>query len=161
VMLLLYMTPVLGIITWTLAGVLGLGASTLAFMAAYRREYPKKPKRPKEAKDTKEQPPAAVDEPPFAPGAQAGAVEAAPALVPETPAVVHETPVSDAPPQQTSFGFPRAEFVERLAAFTLDVILILIVANVFDLDRYHDGPLGRVGMMLAIAYHVGFWTWKG
>jgi uncharacterized RDD family membrane protein YckC len=58
-------------------------------------------------------------------------------------------------------ALPRAAFVERLAAFTLDFILVVIVAQVLNLDRNIDAPLGRAGMLLAIAYHVGFWTWKG
>ena len=58
-------------------------------------------------------------------------------------------------------ALPRGAFIERLAAFTLDFILIVIVAQVLNLDRNIDGPLGRAGMLLAIAYHVGFWTWKG
>ena len=35
-----YMVPILGFVTWTMMGVFGLGASTLAFVAAYRRENP-------------------------------------------------------------------------------------------------------------------------
>jgi uncharacterized RDD family membrane protein YckC len=58
-------------------------------------------------------------------------------------------------------AYPRAVFIERLAAFTLDFILIVIVAQVLNLDRNIDAPLGRVGLLLAIAYHVGFWTWRG
>ena len=44
VMCIAYMIPVIGLITWAMAGVFGLGAATLAFHAAYRRENPKKPK---------------------------------------------------------------------------------------------------------------------
>jgi hypothetical protein len=35
-----YMIPVLGLATWAIASVLGLGAATLAFMGAYKREQP-------------------------------------------------------------------------------------------------------------------------
>jgi len=35
-----YMIPLLGIITWGIAGVMGLGSAALTFMAAYRREAP-------------------------------------------------------------------------------------------------------------------------
>src|SRR6185369_511106 len=35
-----YMVPILGFVTWTMMGVFGLGASALAFVAAYRRENP-------------------------------------------------------------------------------------------------------------------------
>ncbi len=37
---LLYMIPIVGLITWALVGVSGLGAATMAFMSAYRRENP-------------------------------------------------------------------------------------------------------------------------
>ena len=37
---LLYMVPILGLMTWALVGVFGLGAATQAFMAAIRRERP-------------------------------------------------------------------------------------------------------------------------
>jgi uncharacterized RDD family membrane protein YckC len=52
---------------------------------------------------------------------------------------------------------PRAAFVERLAAFALDAILIMIVVQV--LDVRHDEA--RIGFLLALAYHVTFWTLKG
>ncbi len=38
-----YLIPLLGIITWAIVAVLGLGSSWLTFMAAYRRENPAKP----------------------------------------------------------------------------------------------------------------------
>jgi uncharacterized RDD family membrane protein YckC len=52
--------------------------------------------------------------------------------------------------------FPRATFLDRVAAFALDCLLVGIAVLVLDLSR-HDGwfPL------LLLAYHVGFWAWKG
>src|SRR5258708_8989078 len=38
-----YIVPVLGFVTWTLVGIIGLGAASLAFMRAYRRENPAPP----------------------------------------------------------------------------------------------------------------------
>ena len=52
---------------------------------------------------------------------------------------------------------PRAAFVDRLAAFALDAVLIVIIVNVLDIR--HEG--GRVGFLVALAYHVAFWTLKG
>ena len=46
---LLYMIPIVGLITWALVGVSGLGAATIAFMSAYRRENPTPPKARKPA----------------------------------------------------------------------------------------------------------------
>ena len=47
IMCVAYMIPVLGFVTWALAGVFGLGASTLAFFSAYRRENPTPPRKVK------------------------------------------------------------------------------------------------------------------
>jgi uncharacterized RDD family membrane protein YckC len=55
---------------------------------------------------------------------------------------------------------PRAAFLERLAAFALDLVLVLILVNIFDFNRYdRDWPAS--GFLIALMYHVGFWTWKG
>ena len=51
IMCIAYMIPVLGFVTWALAGVFGLGASTLAFFSAYRRENPKPPRKVKVGPD--------------------------------------------------------------------------------------------------------------
>ena len=52
--------------------------------------------------------------------------------------------------------YPRATFLDRVAAFALDAILVGIAVNVLDLTR-HDGwfPL------LLVAYHIAFWAWRG
>ena len=47
VMCIAYMIPIVGFVTWALAGVFGLGASTMAFFSAYRRENPKPPRKVK------------------------------------------------------------------------------------------------------------------
>ena len=52
--------------------------------------------------------------------------------------------------------FPKATFLERLCAFALDVALVFIANGVLDLTRYDGGPI-----LLLLAYHIGFWTWKG
>ena len=67
IMCVAYMIPVLGFVTWALAGVFGLGASTLAFFSAYRRENPKQPKKVKVVTP----PPSAPSEP-FAPSGPSG-----------------------------------------------------------------------------------------
>jgi len=52
--------------------------------------------------------------------------------------------------------YPRATFLDRVAAFALDAVLVAIAVNLLDLSR-HDGwfPL------LLIAYHIAFWAWRG
>jgi uncharacterized RDD family membrane protein YckC len=53
-------------------------------------------------------------------------------------------------------GFPRAAFLDRVAAFALDCVLVGIMVLVLDLSR-HDGAFP----LLLISYHIGFWAWQG
>ena len=173
IMCIAYMIPVLGFVTWGMAGVLGLGASTLAFFAAYRRENPKPPKKSKTPVVTPDVPPSAPV-PPVTPVTAFGAVapaEAAPlaeeplyaAIVPPEPAVGAVASAGAVALTAEPSGLimlPRAAFLERLAAFALDVILVIILVNIFDFDRYdRDWPGSAI--LIALMYHVGFWTWKG
>ncbi len=136
-----YMIPFIGILLWVLAGVFGLGAATLAFYSSYRRENPKPPK------------PAPVVPPP------------APPLVPDESvplqaAVAVEPESAPGPPiLQNAIAFPRATFAERLGALVLDAIAVAIVAQLLSLDRHGD-PGNRLIVLLALVYHVGFWTWR-
>ena len=58
------MIPVLGFVTWAMAGVFGLGASTVAFFSAYRRENPRPPRKVKTpAPDARRPPAPAADMP--------------------------------------------------------------------------------------------------
>jgi uncharacterized RDD family membrane protein YckC len=130
-----YMIPVLGLIAWIMVGVFGLGSATLAFAAAYRRENP----------------PSVVPVP---------AVAAAPAFRPELIPPPAATKAADpaaagfsAPPAPEAAGFPHAAFRDRLAAFVLDVILVVIAHGLLDLRS-------RSILLLLLVYHVGFWAWK-
>jgi uncharacterized RDD family membrane protein YckC len=156
VMCIAYMIPVLGFVTWALAGVFGLGASTLAFMSAYRRENPKPPRKIKVAP---------VEPPPSAPAPAApspSVAYAAPAAAPAAEEPLYAavaTPAESVPVAAASelVVLPRAAFLDRLAAFSLDAILIIIAVQVLDFDR----EFARVGFLLALVYHVSFWTLKG
>jgi uncharacterized RDD family membrane protein YckC len=149
-----YMIPVLGFVTWALAGVFGLGASTLAFMSAYRRENPKPPRKIKVAP---------MEPPPPAPapaGPSPSVAYAAPAPPAEEPLYAAVAAPAEPVPVATASELvvlPRAAFLDRLAAFSLDAILIIIAVQVLDFDR----EFARVGFLLALAYHVSFWTLKG
>lgn len=164
VMCIAYMIPVLGMVTWIMAGIIGLGASTQAFFAAYRRENPRPPKKSKVPPPVE---PAAP--PPFAPPP-----DAAPAMASEVPplASLPTFQAADEPlyaaiaaPAEPAVGpestalvmLPRAVFLERLAAFALDVVLVIMIVNLFDFD--HDWE--NKGLFIALVYHIGFWTWKG
>lgn len=143
-----YMVPVLGFLAWTMLGVLGLGAAALAFVSGYRRENPAPARRVRA--DAGPPPPAAAPaaapyDPRAAAGDQAPGGQFSGPAPPVLPGVVSDLT-----------AFPRAAFLERFAAFVLDVILVLIVHQIIDLSR-GDSAI----FLLLLAYHIGFWTWKG
>lgn len=148
VILVAYMVPVLGFAAWTMVGVFGLGAATLAFISAYRRENPA-PVRVC---------PPVTPAPPLSPPPAYRYEAAPPPTADDAPATaVSPPPVSTAPVMASELAsFPRAAFLDRAAAFVLDVILVLIAQEVLDLTR-RDSAI----FLLLLAYHVGFWTWKG
>jgi hypothetical protein len=144
VICLAYMVPVLGFVTWTIMGVFGLGASTLAFLAAYRRENPV---------------PVPREPPPPAPASavihQQGDVIMTSS---ETNAVVFDHPGPTIASTATSdlASFPHAWFRDRLAAGFLDLILVVFASRVLD-QITRDNAI----FLMLLAYHIGFWTWKG
>ena len=167
---LLYAVPIVGLMTWALVGVLGLGSASLTVMAALRRERAKR--RPKV-----EPPPAPADlnrePPPSSP-----AVPAMPMMASAGPPVAYEPPPMasmpiEPPPPPPMPGVPagafaaaavplttRATFVDRLVAGALDLLFVAFVFNVF-LDRLFLWPDGQVWLFLCFAYFVTFWAWKG
>jgi uncharacterized RDD family membrane protein YckC len=134
VILLAYMVPVLGLVAWTAVGLLGIGSATLAFVAAYRKENPLLPV-----------PERLVPRPVYA----AADVEAAQV----EPAVTPLPPLSSGTDMT---AFPRATFVERLAAGVLDLILVVIVSQVLDSVTPEDAIF-----VLLLGYYAAFWAWKG
>ena len=158
-LVLAYMVPVLGLVTWGLASVMGLGAATATFRTHIRRErksaappaapVPEPSASPAVAAATVAQAPVMLDPPPTVPTA----VEPPPAL---------EVPVFEPPPPPPLFNqglaqFPRATFLDRVAAFALDCILVAITNQVlFDVHRNDD-----LFPVLLLAYHIGFWAWRG
>jgi uncharacterized RDD family membrane protein YckC len=144
---LLYMVPIVGIVTWALAGVFGLGSASLTVMGALRRERPPAP--------------------PKAPGVREASVpletpfQAVPPVEPYATAAPEPPPAPPSPPPSGLALMPRATFIQRLAAGALDVLLVLFVFNMF-LDHLfwfrHDVD-GQ--MFLLLAYFIVFWSWKG
>lgn len=163
-----YMIPVIGLATWAIVGMLGLGSSTLAFMSAYRRENPK-PAQPPAAAPPPPVPatytPADPDQPPPSP-APAAAASFAPSDPP--PAMAYQTmagpggvaaamPFAGAPaaiPPSVLATMPKALFRDRLAAFAVDVVLIAAAVNVLGADP------DEMFVPIVLAYFVGMWTWK-
>ncbi len=135
-----YMVPLLGLAAWGTLGVFGLGGATLAFIAGYRRENPL--------------PTPSVQSPARSPGPDETVRDTA--VSPDSGARIPRTsePLTFAGSDLVSF--PRATFRDRLLAFVLDVILVLIAKELLDLTQ-RDSAI----FLLLLAYHIGFWTWKG
>jgi uncharacterized RDD family membrane protein YckC len=142
VITLAYMIPVLGFVTWALLGVFGLGAAALAFIVAYRRENPALP--PRETSPELRQAPSTLTSSATS-DVGAGPTRPEPPAIASAPAIASDLVL-----------FPRASFRDRLAAFVLDVILVVFVYQVLDVFR-RDNTI----FLLLLAYHIGFWTWKG
>lgn len=161
VIALLYIIPVVGLMTWALVGVFGLGSAVLAFFSALRRENPQAPKR---VAVTPPAPPSQVPAP--HPAAYENTLPVTPTSAPQNPenppppsasasAWVHpQTPAVSA----DLTAFPRAEFIQRLAAFALDLLLVFIVYQLVGGNRYNEGERY---LFFVLVYYVGFWTWKG
>jgi uncharacterized RDD family membrane protein YckC len=151
-----YMIPVLGVLTWAMSAVFGLGGATLAFFSAYRRENPKRPKKTVVAVPAAPAAAAAVANTPIDMQPEARFETAVPPAVPEP-----ERPVAVVAPTGLA-AFPHASFVDRLAAFALDVVLVVLAAQVIRVDRlFADYPsIESNVLLLGLAYHIAFWTWK-
>jgi len=165
VMCVAYVIPVIGFMVWALAGVFGLGAATLAFHSAYRRENPKPPKK------VRSEPPPPPPIPPSEtvagsslPLGEPDRVEPAAAVAVDLPppggSYVPQGGTFLPPAREALVAFPKAEFMERLAGLAIDAIAIAIIAQLLSLD-HHGDPGERLMIFLALVYHVGFWTWKG
>jgi RDD family len=140
---LLYMVPVLGFVTWTMMGVFGLGASTLAFFAEYRRENPAPiPRGPVAAPPT-----------PIVPPLREAAMTDSDA---NTFVLDHATSVAAPVAASDLTSFPHAWFRDRVAAGVLDLILVIFAWQL--LERI---ARGNTLFLLLLAYHIAFWTWKG
>ncbi len=143
-----YMVPVLGLVTWSLVSVFGLGAATMAALAAIRREYPRKPKP---AAPASVPPPSISSDADAGPSARPMAFDAPL----HEPAVEPDEADDEAPIRSTSLvALPRGQFLERTAAFAIDCVLIAIV------DRFLDSRQDGVFFFLLVSYHVAFWTWQ-
>ncbi len=156
---LLYLVPILGLVTFALTGLWGLGVAITAAFGSFRREMP-------------ERPPSA---PPTTPGSAAPTtVGSSAAFAASTPLIA--APESGMPPMAGSvdaglppapmaipmsapsaaseaLNFPRASFWERLGAAFLDVIIVSILGALV------GGP--PLGFLVALAYFAGMWAWKG
>lgn len=146
-----YMVPVLGFLTWALTTVLGLGAATMTFRALLRRE---RPAPTPQVPITPLEPAAASSA--VVVGASSSAFTSTPVDLPPPPAIPVETAAVSTVYAEGLAKYPRASFLDRLAAFTLDCILVAIANAVLDMSR-HDGFF----FLLLLTYHIAFWAWRG
>lgn len=150
---LVYMVPVLGFLAWGIATVWGIGAVLIAAFGAFRRDEP--PRRLTQAHslaaesassgstESSEFAPtdSAEASPMPAPGGTTMGITDAPALA---------VPPLAAPPTDV-MALARAGFWIRLAATTLDLLLLGVIWSI----------IGRFFLLAWVAYHIGMWTWKG
>jgi uncharacterized RDD family membrane protein YckC len=152
IIVLLYLVPVLGLLTFGILSVWGLGAAVTAAFGGLRKELPAKPAGPSPGPAMAAMPAARpmqeVDTAAAGTGGSgagwsgAGGPAAATLTMPSAPPVMPET-----------LSYPRAGFWERMGAGFLDILLVSILGSVG-----HHGPLG---FLIALAYFTGMWTWKG
>ena len=157
---LLYMVPIVGLITWMLLGLWGLGIAVGAAFGGLKRELPpKRPAFPAPLPVATNQV-APVHETGNNPG-PTGAAHFAPAgsgvsvdpnMVPPTTTAAIPGPTPP-PVMPESLAFPRAGFWERIGAGFLDLVIVIIIS------AFVGGmPLG---LLVALAYFTAMWTWKG
>ena len=167
-LVLLYMVPVIGFVVWGLVGVFGLGAASLTLLAGLRRERPPAPAPVAPEPPLSEPFDSAQGRPPstsVGPAPVAAAVSTADSVVspPASSAEAHAPPFDSAQGRPTGAQsdltlFPRATFLDRLAAFVLDVFLVVVAVQLTDILRFRDE--GALLLVLG-AYFIAFWAWKG
>lgn len=161
VILAAYMVPLLGIVVWAVGGVVGLGAATLALSSGWRRE------NRRHVSFRMSDAPSAVSTPlvyPERPYEPAGVPVPYPPVepFPSEGASASAAPVPDMPGASTSsshpsiVSMPKAPFLDRLAAFALDVLLVSLAYAFF-------GPYGgaRIFFLWLLVYHIVAWALKG
>jgi uncharacterized RDD family membrane protein YckC len=169
----LYMVPVVGLMTWAVVGMLGLGASAMTFFKAMRRE--RSVKTPPPVVPPPVVPPPAPPAPTGGPSGSGGTdgTIGTPAIAfsatdPGSSSSLGYQPTPEPPiiglpsgggPAAVVAGdlaaYPRASFLDRVAAGALDALLVAVAVNMLDIDRY-----GHYLLWLLL-YHIGFWAWKG
>lgn len=172
----LYLIPVLGLITFAVTGLWGLGAAVSATFGGMKRELPEKSAPPTAMPPGGATPAGFTPAPmPVAPPVGGSMFTAEPGVAsPSEPnpatagfaaGTAASTSVPLAPPAVAgvpeALAFPRAGFFERMGAAFLDIvivsILVGIVANI-GFGLFHRPPFG---LLVALAYFAGMWTWKG
>jgi uncharacterized RDD family membrane protein YckC len=129
---LLYLVPVIGLLTFCAFSWWGMGAGATAVIVALR---------------TNRRPPAPPSPGPAAPPPTSTAADAPQPI--STAGMV--TPVAPALAPPSALAYPRAGFWERMAAGFLDMVLIMLSSAL----------VGPLFCLVAIAYFSALWAWKG
>ncbi len=184
ILTLLYMVPILGMLTKTIFGVWGLGCAVTTAFSKTRREMPEQPTAPPLASGS---PPVMAAMAAAAPAPTVGAPSIPPAIVPIVAAAgVTELPGASAPVNPPSvmsqaqtfagappaalpvispmLSCPRAGFWERMGAAFLDMVVVGLITMIAHrplgfLLSFLDGP--PVFFIVALVYFTGLWAWKG
>ena len=142
----LYMVPVIGLLTLIMISIWGLGGAVLAAFGGLRREAPVAP-APAMSGLSGETSGAGVPPGSFASTmaepSTAGGTATAQATLAAPPANLPE-----------AYSYPRATFWERMGAGFLDLVLVGLISIVI-----HRPP--PVMFLVALVYFVGLWTWRG
>jgi uncharacterized RDD family membrane protein YckC len=102
---------------------------------------------------------AAATAAPFSGAELRAAPDPGPALPPPPPP--EAAPALEPPPFPSIYtqglaAYPRATFLDRLAAIALDCLLVGIANAFLDVGN-NDGEY----FFMLLAYHIAFWAWKG
>lgn len=151
---LLYMVPVLGLVTFMITSVWGLGAAVTAAFGGLRREMPAKPAAPAHPVSPSGSSPQPGQAPAPFPSAASGTMAFAAGAAEGGATVTAAAPTPLTPPLLPEvLAYPRAGFWERMGAGLLDMILVGILGGLT-----HFPPLA---FLAAVAYFTGMLTWKG
>jgi uncharacterized RDD family membrane protein YckC len=141
----LYLIPVIGLLTFAVISVWGLGAAMLAAFGGLRREIPQKIAPTTPVFSTA--PTSPITDPTVGMAAAGSATASAPAVA--------TAAASAAPPILPELlSYPRAGFWERMGAGFLDLVLLGIVCQFI----HHITP--PLAFLVAVAYFAAIWTWR-
>lgn len=166
-----YNIPILGLLTFALLAVWGLGVGVTAAFASFKRESPPKPASPAAPVG---QPgfiapmPVAVAAGPDTLNVAAGLASST--IVPETmPAAPLANPTAPIQPVTATpqpgatvpeaLAYPRAGFWERMGAAFLDLVIVGILSGVA--GNFLDRVMPAYVLFVTLAYFAGMWAWKG
>jgi len=179
VLTLLYLLPIVGMLTFLISSVWGLGSAVMAAFGGLRGELPEKPtsESPSPASTPSVSPVGGGGITATPTPAPAAAFEAIPPENVVPPIASTPPPAAEAPPTigapamgspvgavaslPDAWAFPKANFWERMGAAFLDMILVGILVRflIGVLGHLMDGP--TQGFVIALGYFAGMWAWKG